>query len=220
MTNGAPGGGPRLLVVEGPIGVGKTTLAARLAESLQLPAVLEQSGENPFLEDFYAKPGGGVALATQLHFLVRRIALRAELRKNPASGRSGAVLDFLLEKDRLFAELNLDAREFKLYQHIAEVLVPPPLRPDLVIYLQAPTDTLAKRVTRRGHAFERGLRLDYLERVNANYVEFFHHYAEAPLLIVNTSEFHLHEREEDFQLLLEHARRGGIRRRYLNAGSA
>lgn len=176
---------PRYIAVEGPIGAGKTTLARRLAETFGHEPLLEQASENPFLEEFYRHRARN-ALATQLHFLFQRVRQLETLRQTDLFS-SGRVADFLIEKDRLFARINLDANELALYETIFERLVPSVPRPDLVIYLQAPVDVLHERVQRRGVAFEQMMERRYLEQLNECYSQFFHFYDDAPLLIVNAA---------------------------------
>jgi deoxyguanosine kinase len=179
---GAP---PRYIAVEGPIGAGKTTLARRLAETFGHEPLLEQAEENPFLEDFYRHRARN-ALATQLHFLFQRVRQLEALRQADLFA-GGRVADFLIEKDQLFARLNLEPNEYALYQIIFERLVPSTPRPDLVIYLQAPVDVLHERVQRRGVPYEQLMERRYLEQLNECYSQFFHFYDDAPLLIVNAA---------------------------------
>ena len=191
----------RYIVVEGPIGAGKTSLAYKLAEHLDADTLLENGADNPFLARFYQEPRR-YALSTQLHFLFDRTRQLRELVQGDLF-RAGTVSDFLLDKDMLFARLNLEDDEFELYQKIYADLAPQAPTPDLVIYLQAPIDALQERVRRRGVEFERGMDAGYLQRLANSYSEFFHRYDAAPLLIVNTSNLNFAQSEADFELLLE-----------------
>jgi deoxyadenosine/deoxycytidine kinase len=191
----------RYIVVEGPIGAGKTSLTHKLAEHLSADTLLENASDNPFLPRFYQEPRR-YALPTQLHFLFDRARQLRELTQGDLF-RAGTVSDFLIDKDMLFARMNLDDDEFELYQKVYADLAPQAATPDLVIYLQAPIDALQERVRRRGVDFERGMDSDYLQRLANSYSEFFHRYEAAPLLIVNTSNLNFAESEADFDLLLE-----------------
>lgn len=191
----------KYIVVEGPIGAGKTSLTQKLAEKLGATTLLENASDNPFLPKFYQEPKR-YALPTQLHFLFERTR---QLR-NLAQGdlfNSGTVSDFLLDKDMLFARLNLDDDEFALYQKVYADLAPQAPTPDLVIYLQATIDSLQERVKRRGVEFERGMAADYLRGLAASYSDFFHRYDTAPLLIVNSEHLNFAKSDSDFDLLLE-----------------
>jgi deoxyadenosine/deoxycytidine kinase len=191
----------RYVVVEGPIGAGKTSLTRKLAERLNAEMLLEQAGDNPFLARFYQEPKR-YALPVQLHFLFDRTRQLRELAQGDLF-RAGTVSDFLIDKDMLFARLNLDDDEFELYQKVYADLAPQAPTPDLVIYLQAPLETLQDRVRRRGVEFERGMDANYLQRLANSYSEFFHRYDAAPLLIVNTSHLNFAQGETDFELLVE-----------------
>ena len=191
----------RYVVVEGPIGAGKTSLTHKLAAHLNAETLLENADENPFLPRFYQEPRR-YALPTQLHFLFDRSRQLRELAQGDLF-RAGTVSDFLIDKDMLFARLNLEDDEFELYQKVYADLAPQAPTPDLVIYLQAPVDVLQERVNRRGIDFERGMDADYLQRLANSYSEFFHRYEAAPLLIVNTSHLNFAESDADFELLLE-----------------
>lgn len=202
------------IVVEGPIGVGKTTLAKRLAQSFGSDVLLEGAEENPFLERFYQDPRSA-ALQTQLFFLFQRARQIQELRQADMF-QPVRVADFIMEKDRLFAELTLDEDEFRLYQQVYEhVTVDAPV-PDLVIYLQAPVDVLVKRVGKRGRGYERNLDAGYLERIVESYTRFFYDYSQSPLLIVNAAELDLVSNDADYQLLLEQIHRTRSGRHYFN----
>jgi len=190
----------RYVVVEGPIGVGKSSLARLLAEHIGADTLLEQPADNPFLASFYQDPRRW-ALATQLFFLFQRVNQLAGLKQLDLFERP-TVADFLFEKDPLFAALNLADEELSLYQRIYTHLAPQVPVPDLVIYLQAPVDTLASRVRRRGTAFERGITDEYLARLSQAYARFFHEYTAAPLLIVNSANLNFVDRPADFALLL------------------
>jgi len=191
----------RYIVVEGPIGAGKTSLTHKLAERMDADTLLENASDNPFLPRFYQEPKR-YALPTQLHFLFDRARQLRDLTQGDLF-RAGTVSDFLIDKDMLFARLNLDDDEFELYQKVYADLAPQAATPDLVIYLQAPIDALQERVRRRGVDFERGMDSDYLQRLANSYSEFFHRYEAAPLLIVNTSNLNFAESEADFDLLVE-----------------
>ncbi len=192
---------PRFIAVEGPIGVGKTSLARRLADTFHSEMLLELPEENPFLERFYHDPQRN-ALATQLYFLLQRARQMQELRQNDLFD-AVKVADFLIDKDALFARQNLDDDEYALYQQVyAHLTIDAPV-PDLVIYLQAPASVLLQRIHKRGIAAEQQIQRDYLERLNEAYAQFFHYYERSPLLIVNCAEIDLVHNDEDYQLLLE-----------------
>tara|TARA_B110000503_G_scaffold138150_1_gene223758 strand:- start:1504 stop:2184 length:681 start_codon:yes stop_codon:yes gene_type:complete len=193
---------PRFIAVEGPVGVGKTTLARRLATSFNCKTLLEQPEENPFLERFYQDQKTG-ALPTQLYFLFQRVRKIQEIRQSDMFQQI-QVADFLMEKDQLFAQITLDSEELKLYQTVYKQLTIDAPIPDLVIYLQAPTDTLLSRVQHRGIQYEKPINSDYLRRLNEAYTHFFYYYDNAPLLIVNAAEIDLANSEEDYQGLLDY----------------
>jgi deoxyadenosine/deoxycytidine kinase len=192
---------PSYIVVEGPIGVGKTSLAHLLAGLDGADLLLEQPEANPFLGNFYQDPRRW-ALATQLFFLFQRVNQLSGLKQLDLFERP-TVADFLFDKDPMFARLTLSDDEFALYQRIYEHLAPQAVAPDLVIYLQAPVETLMVRVRRRAAAYERGISEEYLARLTEAYGRFFHAYDAAPLLIVNSRNLNFVDRPGDFDLLLQ-----------------
>jgi deoxyadenosine/deoxycytidine kinase len=204
------------IVVEGPIGVGKTSLAKRLAERLKSGLLLERPEQNPFLPRFY-QDMARFALPTQLFFLFQRIAQLRDLAQMDLFSRV-TVSDFLLEKDPLFARLTLSGDELHLYQRIFDALKPQAPRPDLVIYLQAQPGTLHERVRRRGVEFERPISAEYLAVLAESYSRFFYHYSGSPVLIVNSERLNFVRDESDLDLLIERvgAMRGG--REFFNWG--
>lgn len=193
---------PAFIAIEGPIGVGKTTLAKRLAASFNYQTLLEDAEDNPFLERFY-RNSRQVALATQLSFLFQRAQKIQDMRQADIF-EPVRVADFLIEKDPLFARLNLDSDEYQLYEKVYQQLTIDAPQPDLVIYLQASTDVLLQRIEQRGISFEQTISRDYLERLNEVYSEFFLYYDGAPLLIVNASEIDLAGRTHDYQHLVDY----------------
>jgi deoxyadenosine/deoxycytidine kinase len=205
---------PRYLVVEGPIGVGKTSLAKRFAQALGSELLLERAEENPFLDRFY-RDTRRFALPTQLYFLFQRAQQMQSLRQADLFAPV-RVADFLIEKDRLFAQLNLDNDELALYDQVYQHLTLDAPVPDLVVYLQAPVDVLMQRVVKRGIPFEQLIHREYLERVADTYARFFHHWMGAPLLIVNAAEINPVDDERDFKLLLDAVKRTRSGRHYLN----
>lgn len=207
----------RYIVVEGPIGVGKTSLAKRLAEYSEAQTLLEKPQENPFLSRFYDDTAR-YALPTQLFFLFQRINEVRDLAQMDMF-RSRTISDYLFEKDALFARLTLSDDEYKLYQSIYQGLAPQALAPDLVIYLQASTESLIERVRRRGYRYERAISDEYLTRLSDGYGEFFHHYEAAPVLIVNSEHLNFVDNANDFQLLLDRIGRMRGQREYFNVGS-
>ncbi len=206
----------RHIVVEGPIGVGKTSLARRLAEHLHAELLLELPEQNPFLARFY-QDMERYALPTQLFFLFQRFNQLRSLAQIDMFSRV-TVVDFLLDKDPLFARITLNSDELHLYQQIYATLSPQAPRPDLVIYLQAQTHTLIERVRRRGAEFERPISEAYLALVADSYNRFFYHHSGTPVLIVNSERLNFIDRPADFELLLE--RIAGMRgqREFFNLG--
>tara|TARA_Y100000768_G_scaffold34674_1_gene22685 strand:+ start:12760 stop:13425 length:666 start_codon:yes stop_codon:yes gene_type:complete len=191
---------PKYIAIEGPIGVGKTTLANKIAESFNYDAFLEQPAENPFLKNFYRNPSQS-ALATQLFFLFQRMQQIQDLKQRSLF-ENVRVADFLIEKDRLFAEVTLSNEEMILYDKVYEHITIDAPSPDLVIYLQAPIEILKERITKRGNINEQYLTLDYLERLNDAYSRFFLDYNAAPLLIINAADINLESSEDDYEALI------------------
>jgi deoxyguanosine kinase len=190
----------RHIVVEGPIGVGKTSLARRLARHLGAELVLEKPEDNPFLERFYAD-GSRYALQTQLYFLFQRVEQMQELSQ-PGMFSRGVVSDFLFAKDALFAALTLSAEEYRLYRLIHQQMATQVPRPDLVIWLQAGADTLLDRIRGRGLRMERGITREYLDRLCAAYGEHFQQHGGPPVLAVATEGFDPSSSERDFERLV------------------
>ena len=190
----------RYIAVEGPIGVGKTSLSKRLAETFNYELLLEKSEENPFLERFYKNPKQH-ALPTQLFFLFQRIQQIQDLKQSDMF-EPVRIADFLIEKDHLFARQNLEPDEYELYLNVYQHMIVDAPVPDLVIYLQAPTRVLLDRIKQRGIEAEQLIELDYLENLNNAYTEFFHYFTKTSLLIVNSSEIDLVNNEEDYQQLV------------------
>jgi len=204
----------RHIVVEGPIGAGKTSLARRMANASGASLMLETPDENPFLPKFY-RDMARYALPTQLFFLFQRIHQLAEL-KQPDMFKGLTIGDFLIEKDPLFARMILSDDELALYEQMYRHLKPQTVVPDLVIYLQASPETLIERVKRRGSVYEQPMSEAYLLKLSERYTHFFHHYDAAPLLIVNADRFNFVDVEEDFALLMKHVREFRGKREFLN----
>ena len=192
---------PKFIAVEGPIGVGKTTLAQLLADSFGYQTFLEKPAENPFLVDFYKNPSKN-ALATQLFFLFQRVKQIQDLKQGDIF-TPVHVSDFLLDKDKLFAQVTLSEHELSLYNQIYDYLSLDLPTPDLVIYLQAETKTLFERVLQRGREIEKGISFEYLDLLNESYKEFFLNYDRSPVLIVNSEFLDLAHNQNDYMLLLE-----------------
>ena len=191
---------PKYIAIEGPIGVGKTTLANKIAKTFNYDAFLEQPSENPFLKNFYRNQGQS-ALATQLFFLFQRMQQIQDLKQRSLF-ENVRVADFLIEKDRLFAEVTLTNEEMDLYNKVYEHITLDAPTPDLVIYLQAPIEILKERISKRGNINEQYLTLDYLERLNDEYSRFFLDYKSAPLLIINAADINLESNDEDYESLI------------------
>ncbi|TFH50208.1 MAG: deoxynucleoside kinase [Lysobacterales bacterium] len=204
----------KYIVVEGPIGVGKTTLARRLAESFGAELLLEEPEQNPFLARYYENSRAH-ALSTQLYFLLQRARQIHGLRQTDLFSRV-RVADYLMEKDWLFAELTLEPDELSLYKQVYTQVVGEPLQPDLVIYLQAPVSVLQDRIANRGIAYEQAVDAQYLQRLVSAYTRFFYHYEASPLVIINASSIDFAHSDEDYRLLFDKLRDVGKGRHYLN----
>ena len=193
---------PSFIAVEGAIGVGKTTLAKRLAATFNYDTLLEEADKNPFLERFYENQASH-ALPTQLFFLFQRAQQIQALRQNDLF-QPVRVADFLIDKDPLFAQVTLDEDELAIYQQVYKQLTIDTPKPDLVLYLQAPINVLLQRIRQRGVAAERAIHADYLETLNSAYTQFFHFYDESPLLIINASEIDWVNNNDSYQQLVDY----------------
>lgn len=203
------GQAPHYIVVDGPIGVGKTSLVQRLAERLGGRLLLEVADDNPFLASFY-QDRARHAFQAQLWFLLSRFRQQQELAQGDLS-RQTLIADYLFAKDKIFAYLNLGDHELALYERIHDLLSVQVPTPDLVIFLQADTETLMQRIGHRGRHYERGISWKYLEELNAAYTHFFFHYTASPLLVINTSDIDFVNHPDDFEELVREIRetRGG-----------
>ncbi len=211
----------RYIVIEGVIGVGKTSLARLLSERFQARLVLEEVEENPFLKDFY-RDRARYAFQTQMHFLFSRFQQQRNLRQLELF-HERMVADYLFQKDRIFAGLNLSERELGLYERLIGWLELDVMKPDVVVYLQASADVLMERIARRGRPFEKDMDREYIRQLNEAYNHFFFHYVEAPLLVVNTTSIDFVNNPEDFEDLQNRIvshRQGTIYYAPLERGSA
>jgi len=207
----------RYIVVEGPIGVGKTTLVKKLAQTFGTGLMLEKVDENPFIEQFYQNPAR-YALATQLSFLLRRAEQVQDFRQIDLF-QNAHIADFLIDKDALFAELTLNADELKLYQQIYQSLTIDAPQPDLVIYLQAPVEVLQSRIAARNRSYEKPISLGYLSQLSDAYTQFFHQYDENTLLTVNTQSIDLIHNDTDYDALIDEVNQVQSGRHYYNQSS-
>lgn len=189
------------IAIEGVIGVGKTSLAKILSEELSARVVLEKFEENPFLKDFYLDPER-YAFQTQMFFLLSRYRQQMEFKQFDLFSRL-IISDYMFQKDRLFASINLNEREFELYNSVYKLLERDVLKPDLVIFLQASVDRLMHNIRKRGRSFEKYIQREYIESLVHVYNEFFFHYKDSPLLIVNTEEIDFVENREDMNDILK-----------------
>jgi deoxyguanosine kinase len=213
-----PGNASRYIAIEGPIGVGKTALAKRLADSLSADLVLEEFDDNPFLERFY-RDGRSAALPAQMFFLFARARQIEQLRQSDLFSNV-RISDYLFTRDRLFAELNLDREELKLYEQIVDNLAIVAPVPDLVIYLQTSVDAILRRLARRDMPYDRYVDRAYLERLTDAYARFFHNYDEGPLLIVNASQIDPANNDADYEQLFQQIERTTGGRHFFNPASA
>jgi len=192
------------LAVEGPIGVGKTSLVKLLGKKLGAKMVLEEYENNPFLEDFYNDPER-FAFQTQLFFLMNRYRQQQDLRQVDMF-HNLLITDYMFVKDRLFASLNLDDKELSLYDTVANLLERNVLKPDMVIYLQADTQTLMRNIARRGRDFETNMSFEYLDALGQVYTEYFFKYQETPLIIINTNNIDFVNNNDDLEEVIKYIR--------------
>tara|TARA_B100000424_G_scaffold214538_1_gene172278 strand:- start:479 stop:1120 length:642 start_codon:yes stop_codon:yes gene_type:complete len=192
------------IAIEGPIGVGKTSLAELLSKELGARLVLEDFEDNPFLPDFYNDPER-FGFQTQLFFLLQRYRQQQDLRQVDMFQKL-LITDYMFVKDRLFASLNLDDKEMHLYDTVANLLERNIIRPDMVIYLQADTDVLMKNIAKRGRDMERNITWEYIDALNQVYTEYFFRYQDTPLVIINTDNIDFVENEKDLKEVIDYIR--------------
>jgi len=193
------------IAIEGPIGVGKTSLVKLLGDKLSARTILEQFEENPFLADFYDDPER-FAFQTQLYFLLQRYQQQQELKQVDVF-HSLIITDYMFVKDRLFASLNLNEKEMALYETVANLLERNVINPDLVIYLQADTDTLMKNIHKRKRSFEKNMSRNYIDALNQVYNEYFFRYQDTPLLIINTNNIDFVNNKKDLEEIINVVRK-------------
>ena len=204
------------IAIEGPIGVGKTSLAKMIADKLNARKVFEDFKSNPFLEEFYEDPDSN-ALQTQIWFLLQRYQQQQKKIRQLDAFQKGVITDYMFEKDRLFAEFTLRSQaEFELYSNVADILEKDIIKPDMVVYLQADTSRLMKNIKQRGRNFEKGVTTEYINQVNEKYQEFFVNYDERPLLVINANNIDFVNNSDDFENLLEVIKEPAKGRRYFN----
>ncbi|GHA08584.1 deoxyguanosine kinase/deoxyadenosine kinase [Arenicella chitinivorans] len=204
----------KYLVIEGPIGVGKSSLCRKLATTFDSPLLLEKPAENPFLARFYKSPKR-YALPTQLFFLFQRVRQLSNLKQEDMFS-PGRVADFMLDKDPIFAQMTLDDDEFRLYQQVFNNLAIDQPEPDLMVYLQAPVNVLQERIRKRGIKYEQDIDANYLQRLSDAYTTYFHRYSKTPLLIVNAADINPIENEAHYQALLQHIDRIDAGKHFFN----
>ncbi len=190
----------KYIVIEGPIGVGKTSLSNKLALEWDAELVLENVDDNPFLSKFYKNPRE-VSLQTQLYFLLTRTRQVQGFKQQDIFSKT-RVSDFMLQKDRLFAQVTLNTEEYDLYDQLYSYMTVDIPKPDLLIYLQAPANILMKRIKKRGRNFEKYINTEYLEKLNSMYLKFFNSYNSSPLLIVNAEDIDFVNNKIDYKNLL------------------
>jgi deoxyguanosine kinase len=200
MNQNTPNRSARYIVIDGPIGVGKTSLATLLAPDLNARLIFERAEENPFLTDFYHDPAR-FRFQTQIFFLMSRFAQQEEFSQHDLFNQV-TISDYLFAKDRIFAYLNLNDHELALYEQIYKMIEPKVVRPDLVIYLQADTETILRRIKQRARPFEKDVSRDYIEAVNEAYSHYFFRYTETPLLVINTSDIDFVHNPQDLDDLI------------------
>jgi len=200
MNRNAAGCHARYIVIDGPIGVGKTSLATLLAPELNARIIFERAEENPFLTDFYQDPAR-FRFQTQIFFLMNRYTQQEEFSQHDLFNQV-TISDYLFAKDRIFAYLNLNDHELSLYEQIYKMLETKIVKPDLVIFLQADTETILRRIKQRGRPFEKDVSRDYIEAVNDAYSHYFFRYSETPLLVINTSEIDFVHNPQDMDDLI------------------
>ena len=205
------------LAIEGVIGVGKTSLANLLEHKLNAKLVMEKFDENPFLSEFYNDPER-YAFQTQLFFLLSRYRQQNDLRQTNVFNKL-VITDYMFIKDRLFASLNLDEKEMSLYDSVAKILEKNIIQPDIVIYLQADTSTLIKRISKRGRYFENKISPDYIEALNEVYNEYFFRYQNSPLLIINTNDIDFVNNQKDLEELISYIRQPVSGTKFFNPSS-
>ena len=204
------------IAIEGPIGVGKTSLAKMIAEKLNARKVFEDFKSNPFFLEFYEDPDSN-ALQTQIWFLLQRYQQQQKKIRQLDAFQKGVITDYMFEKDRLFAEFTLRSQaEFELYSNVADILEKDIIKPDMVVYLQADTSRLMKNIKQRGRNFEKGVTTEYINQVNEKYQEFFVNYDERPLLVINANNIDFVNNPDDFENLLEVIQEPAKGRRYFN----
>jgi len=192
------------IAIEGPIGVGKTSLAQLLSRELGARLVLEDFEDNPFLPDFYNDPER-FGFQTQLFFLLQRYRQQQDLRQVDMFQKL-LITDYMFVKDRLFASLNLGDKEMQLYDTVANLLERNIIRPDIVIYLQADTDVLMKNIEKRGRNMEKNVTWEYIDALNQVYTEYFFRYQDTPLVIINTNNIDFVENENDLKEVIDYIR--------------